>query len=59
VQVDENIEICVELASLLSHLVPIINTTVKRCEEIERKYSNCPPFSTQWKSQKSLPLEQL
>jgi hypothetical protein len=37
----------------------MLNTTVKNCEEIDRRYVECGPFSKHWKLLKCLPLENL
>jgi hypothetical protein len=59
VQVDAHIGTHVELASRLRLSVSTLNTTVKNCEEIERGYIQCGPFSKQWKSLKRLLLEKV
>jgi hypothetical protein len=59
VQVDAHIGTCVVLASHMRLSVPTLNTTLKKREEIERRYIHCAPFSKQWKSLKHLPLEKL
>jgi hypothetical protein len=58
-QIDMHVGTCVELATRLKLSMSTVNTIVKNCEEIERNYVQCGPFSKQWKSLKHLPLEEL
>jgi hypothetical protein len=52
VQVDACIGMCVELALSLRLSVLKLNTDVKSCEEIERRYVQLGSFSKQQKSLK-------
>jgi L-2-hydroxyglutarate oxidase LhgO len=59
VQVDAHIDTFAKLASQLRLPVFMLNTTVKSCEETERSYIQCGPFSMQRKSLKCSSLEKL
>jgi hypothetical protein len=58
-QVNAHIGTLVELASRLRLSMSTLYTIVKNCEEIEKRYVQCGPFSKQWKLLKDSPLEKL